>query len=298
MTGFGEAQTHYQGLTIRSEVKTVNNRYLKTLIRIPEAFSFLEAPVENYLRNRIIRGTVTLSLKIFEESPRPTARLNIPLLKGYLLQADQCLRELDQEGLKHDLSIGSIADFLSINGIVQEETWEDDENYKDDLWKKIKENLDLSMVQLEKTRVDEGSQMEKALYANLSLLTDEIGSIEELSPEVVENYRQRLLDRVKNIMSEQNLEVSPTDLVREIALFTDRADISEEIVRFRSHLHQFDLAIQAKESCGKKLDFLSQEMLREVNTAGSKANSHEITNHVVLMKTIIEKIREMVQNIE
>lgn len=300
MTGFGEAQTVHKGLTIRSELKTINNRYLKTTLRIPESYSFLESQVESWLKNRIVRGTVILSLKIREESPRSTAQIDIPLLKSYLLQTDRCLFELSQEGMMNNSSIGSIADYLALPGIIREETSEndDEETYKNDLWQKIEENLELSLISLRKTRIEEGAQMEKALRSNLSLLTDEITEIEKLAPGVAENYRARLSERIENIMSENNLPTSPADLVREVALFTDRADISEEIVRFRSHLHQFDLALQEEESCGKKLDFLTQEMFREVNTTGAKANSHEITNHVVLMKTIIEKIREMVQNIE
>ena len=140
--------------------------------------------------------------------------------------------------------------------------------------------------------------MEKAIRRHCGDLAARIAKVEELVPQVSARYREKLLERVSAIMSEHQLTVSENDFIREIALFVDKSDISEEIVRFRSHLEQFDAALKMTAPCGKRLDFLTQEMFREVNTIGSKANFSEITYWVVDMKTIVEKIREMVQNVE
>jgi uncharacterized protein (TIGR00255 family) len=144
----------------------------------------------------------------------------------------------------------------------------------------------------------EGRSMAADISANLETLRQLVRNVEILAPNVAPQYRQRLLERIGKIMEEQNQTLNETDIIREVALFADRVDISEETVRFRSHLEQFESAIASPESCGRKLDFLTQELFRETNTMGSKANDAQITKNAVEMKTVIERIREMVQNVE
>ena len=140
--------------------------------------------------------------------------------------------------------------------------------------------------------------MAKDLTANVESLCQLIGNIAELAPRTAPTHQQKLKERIEKAMEEQGLPLGDADFIRELAVYADRCDISEELVRFQSHLEQFTSAMQSKESCGRKLDFLTQELFREVNTIGSKANDADITKHVVEIKTVIERIREMVQNVE
>lgn len=147
-------------------------------------------------------------------------------------------------------------------------------------------------------RQDEGSAMTTDLADNIRLIVDELAKIDVLAPRVVEGYRQRLTDKIKKLLSEFGVAAETADVVREVGLFAERTDISEEIVRLRSHLDQFATVMRSAESNGRKLDFITQEMFREANTIGSKANDAQIAIHVVEIKTSIERIREMIQNVE
>jgi uncharacterized protein (TIGR00255 family) len=169
------------------------------------------------------------------------------------------------------------------------------------VWPILEEAVSLAINELQTMRRKEGESMVTDLRENCRQLGEWIAQIEQFVPRVAEQYRAKLHERIGRVMAEQNLTLEPADLIREVALFADRSDISEEIVRFRSHLTQFNGVIEEstpKDGCGRRLDFLTQEMFREVNTIGSKANDSDITKVVVELKTVIERIREMVQNIE
>jgi uncharacterized protein (TIGR00255 family) len=147
-------------------------------------------------------------------------------------------------------------------------------------------------------RREEGSTMADDLRANQRLIARQLESIEKRGPLVVESYRQRMRERLSQLLAEFDVTVSDSDVVREVGIFAERSDISEEIVRLRSHLDQFESYLQTEESSGRKLEFLTQEMFREANTIGSKANDAEIARHVIEIKTAIERVREMIQNVE
>lgn len=298
MTGFGAARTLYNASTIVSEIKSVNNRFLKTNLRFPDSYSFLEQKLENFVKKYIDRGTLTVVLKISNNRSESGLRLDANVLKNYLEQAADLCSQVNQASEKDLFTIGSISDYLHLPGIIQDNNSDLSDEEKDLIWEAVAGNLDQAFQAFNKARTREGAQMEIDLRKNCVFLTQEIDTIADLAPKVVENWRVHLTERIGKIMSDNNLPLSPADLVREIALFTDRADISEEIVRFRSHINQFERTMTNENVCGKKLDFLTQEMFREVNTIGSKANCSDITNHVVAMKSAIERIREMVQNIE
>ena len=140
--------------------------------------------------------------------------------------------------------------------------------------------------------------MAKDLQANCQSIGEMLGQIEVLAPKVIDAYEQRLTDRLKQIQEKHQLDLQPAEIIREVGLFADRCDVSEEVVRIRSHLEQFAAIMKDEQSNGRKLDFLTQELFREANTIGSKANDAEIARHVVEIKTIVERIREMVQNVE
>ena len=289
MTGFGGANTRRNGYVIASEIKTVNNRYFKAALRISDGFSSLEPLIESLLRSKIDRGTINVQLKIRREEGRSRFHINRTALSYYI---DSARRTAESAA---GLALGGAADFFRLPGVIEES---DEPDSAQDVWQAVEENLTRALGALSEMRRREGDEMEKAIRRHCGDLAERIAKIEELVPQVSDRYREKLLERVSAIMAEHQLAADETDFIRDIALFVDKSDISEEIVRFRSHLEQFDAAMKTTAPCGKRLDFLTQEMFREVNTIGSKANFSEITYWVVDMKTIVEKIREMVQNVE
>ena len=291
MTGFGGANTRRNGYLVTSEIKTVNNRFFKAALRISDGFSSLEPKVESLLRSKIDRGTINVQLKIRRDSEDSRFRINESALSYYMNRAKSAVAAPEGK----DIPLGAIADYFRLPGVIEEAGEAEDAAAA---WEAVQENLTEALDALTQMRAREGDEMAKAVRENCAALAERISKIESLVPMVSERYREKLLERVSAIMQAHNLTASENDFVREIALFVDKSDISEEIVRFRSHLEQFDETLKSDDPCGKRLDFLTQEMFREVNTIGSKANFSEITYWVVDMKTIVEKIREMVQNIE
>jgi uncharacterized protein (TIGR00255 family) len=289
MTGHGEAHRHQGGLSIAVEIRTINNRYFKLNLRLTEGYAPLEAHVESLLRQQIRRGTVQASVQIGRE-PRPEDyRLNTAVLTGYLQQLEALGGALRADG-------GHVASLLSLPGVVHEPSAEFDEIEAQ--WPRIEEVVTEALDRLAQMRRDEGRSMAADLASNARTIASELAAIEERAPLVIEAYRARLLDRLKKLLAEVGVEGEPADVVREAALFAERSDISEEIVRLRSHLDQFGAILAANESQGRKLEFLTQEMFRETNTIGSKANDAEIARHVIEIKTAIERMREMIQNVE
>jgi uncharacterized protein (TIGR00255 family) len=191
---------------------------------------------------------------------------------------------------------------VALPGVVSTEN-ENDETQKEKIGTLLEKTIREAVDALQTMRKTEGESMAKDLTANVESLRQLIGSITELAPRIAPTYRQKLKERIEKAMAEQELTLGDADFgnadfVRELAVYADRCDISEELVRFQSHLEQFTSVMQSKESCGRKLDFLTQELFREANTIGSKANDADITKCVVEIKTVIERVREMVQNIE
>ncbi|MGL6227059.1 MAG: YicC/YloC family endoribonuclease [Thermoguttaceae bacterium] len=291
MTGFGASNVRSEGLTVLTEIKTVNNRYLKVSLRMTDGFGALESKVEGIIREKISRGTVSVWVRINRDVSMLLPQLNRPLLMSYFEQVKAIGAEL---GLEPPRDLGRL---LSLHGVVQNE-----EVHSGTLLETVEPlvlaSLEEALSNLQDMRRVEGNSMSTDLRENCLFLEKEITAVERLAPHVAKFYRTRLTERVGKIMNEHNLLLDTADLAREIALFADRSDISEEIVRFRSHLQQFLDVIEKGDCCGRKLDFLTQEMFRETNTIGSKANDAEITKHIIEMKAIVERIREMVQNVE
>ena len=294
MTGFGAATTRDQGFLFSSEIKAVNNRFLKASIRLPEGFMRLETRLEELIRTRVARGSVYYTLTITRDAPGSAYEIDQTSLKYHL----ETLREFQRANpeLVGDAALGSLVEFARLPGVTRlnESALAD----PDALWEAISANATLALDALQKMRVTEGATTQKYLADIIEKLRGYNDQVKAFAPGVVENYRVRLTERVAKAMAEGGAPYEPVDLIREIAIFTDRADVSEEIARFYSHLDQFVETMESGTSCGKKLDFLSQEMFRETNTIGSKANSPELLKLVVEMKSEIERAREMVQNVE
>lgn len=290
MTGYGDAHFHEQGVSVSVEVRSVNNRYFKLAVRGIELFSGLESHIEAVTRKYINRGTITINLRIKQDATADKYRIDAGVLESYIQQIHALGSKV---GIAETPHLDSV---LQLPGVVQENTDADDEQFN--AWPVIEKTLRAALDKFDAMRRHEGESTTRDLRDNLQQIAIHLEQVESKSPEVVTGYRERMTERVNKVLEEYDVTIDPSTLLREVAIFTDRVNTSEEIVRLKSHLHQFELFIEAQESTGRKLDFLTQELFRETNTIGSKANDAEIARAVVEMKSAIERIREQVQNIE
>ncbi len=285
MTGHGQALVQNEMAQVLAEIRTVNNRFLKLNINgdlAPAQMAELEGLVKRY----VTRGSVNLRLKVQFLDGAQNYRLNEPVIKAYLEQLSGILsngQELDVQAL------------LSLPGTVDETGSEEQQKI---FWPLVQQATEEALRRLTEMREKEGAFMGEDLTVNCDVIEAETKHIGQLAPRVAENFSKKITDRINQMLEQYDVSVEPSDVIREVGIFAERADISEEIVRLGSHIQQFRAVLKEKQSNGRKLDFLTQEMLRETNTIGSKANDAEIAGHVVEIKTAIERIREMVQNVE
>jgi uncharacterized protein (TIGR00255 family) len=290
MTGFGEAHRQAEGLAVAVEVRTINNRYFKLTLKCGEGYSLLEPEIESVVRRQIRRGTVQVSLRVDRVRGSEDYQLNQVVLANYRRQLDGLAREW------HIEDTVPLASLLLLPGVVIENPTSPAEAEEE--WPLVRDALESAMQNLAQMRTDEGRAMAADLRANCQALAIELTHIEARAPLVVTAYRERLAERLRAALAEFAVTLDPGDIIKEVGIFAERSDISEEIVRLRSHLEQFDSIMELPESSGRKLEFLTQEMFRETNTIGSKANDVQIARHVIDIKAGIERIREMIQNVE
>ncbi|MCI0360530.1 MAG: YicC family protein [Planctomycetaceae bacterium] len=290
MTGHGEAHRRADGVSVGVEVRTVNNRYLKFSFRATEGYQSLEPQVESIVRQHIRRGTIQVGLVVDRQPTAEDYRLNEVVLRGYLAQLERIVgKPVQGESVP-------LASLLTLPGVVREPTAELAQIELQ--WPLIESVLSEALNSLARMRADEGRSMASDLAANARAIAAELAAVERRAPQVVDAFRSRLSDRLNKLLGELGVQIQPADIVREVGIFAERSDVAEEIVRLRSHLEQFDTVMATDESSGRKLEFLTQEMFRETNTIGSKANDAEIARHVIEMKSSIERMREMIQNVE
>jgi uncharacterized protein (TIGR00255 family) len=290
MTGFGEAHSHADGLLVAVEIRTVNNRYFKLGIRTSEGYGALEPLIEAAIRKTIRRGTVQVTLQVERQRSADEYCLNLDVLLRYRDQLEALHRPSAAE---HSFSLDAL---LPLPGVVEIPSPMLHDTQAD--WPRIRPVLEGALENLGRMRAAEGRKMTADLAANCRAVLISLEDVERRAPQVVEQYRSKLHERVQKMLEAHAVILDPADLIKEVSLFADRADISEEIVRLRSHAEQFLADLDLPESTGRKLEFLSQEMVREANTIGSKANDVEIARHVIEIKTAVERIREMIQNVE
>lgn len=290
MTGHGESQGHENNVAVAVEVRTINSRYFKLSVRSGEGYTSLETPIENVVRQHIRRGTVQVHLRVDREASPDDFRLNSAVLAGYRRQLEAVKEEL------HLLDALPLESLLLLPGVVDERSGRNVDADSD--WPLIERTLIAALENLADMRRDEGKAMAADLAANCAQVARDLAEIEKLAPRSVEAYRKRLVDRLNTLLAPFETQVQAADIVREVGIFAERADISEEIVRLKSHLDQFDVYMRQDEGNGRKLEFLTQEMFRETNTIGSKANDADIARHVIEIKAAIERMREMIQNVE
>lgn len=289
MTGFGEARHQDDQLCASVELRTVNNRYLKISTRVTDGFSGMDQGIEAAVRRHVKRGTVQIVVRIERSNVNGEYSLNESVLDSYRRQLE------DLHKRWHISEAVPLESLLSLPGAVSDQARMADPSAA---WLTVERALEEALNNLTAMRKSEGDAMAADLDANLTAITSQLGAIDTRAPLVVDNYRDRLTERIKKLLAEYEVSVEPADLVREVGLFAERSDISEEIVRMKSHLDQFRSTMASGESSGRRLDFLTQEMFRETNTIGSKSNDSEISHHVIEIKALIERIREMIQNVE
>lgn len=290
MTGQGSAHVTEEGVSVAAEVRTVNSRYFKLALRTSDGYSSLEPRIEEVVRRYVRRGTVQLDLRVDRESVADDFRLNETALASYQRQLTEVARQL-----KLDSKV-TLESLLALPGVVDERVSRNVDT--DAEWPLVERALIQALEGLTKMRTIEGQAMAADMSAQCKSIGQELDHIAERAPLVTEGYRDRLTERMNKLLAEFEVRVDASDVIREVGLFSERSDISEEIVRLRHHLEQFDQIMGLDESSGRKLEFITQEMFRESNTIGSKANDGEIGRHVIEVKAAVERIREMIQNVE
>jgi len=288
MTGYGEARFQDDRWSVGVELRTVNNRHLKLNARISDPYGALEPDLERLVRETIRRGTVQLSLRVDRPKRAEDYRLNRVALVSYRSQLAEMMG-----GNPGEVDLASL---LGLPGVLEDRKPATDDPHED--WPALAAVVAEALGKLQKARAEEGRAMAEELLGLGRGVADRLERIAGRGPEVVASYQKRLADRIQSMIAGQGVSIEPKDLIREVAIFAERADIAEEVVRLRAHLKQYVEVIGEPESSGRKLEFVAQEMGRETNTIGSKANDVEISRGVVEIKGILEKIRELIQNVE
>ena len=289
MTAFGRGEYMLGDKVFIAEIRSVNNRYRDVILRIPKNLQILEDEIRSQIFTKIRRGRIEVSIHAEKNGKEAgyELELNQPLVRSYLKIISQLS---DEFSLEKNLSVEYISQLKDVILIKSEEIDIDESRSG------LLEALSRALDSLDVMRIQEGGAIEKDFRKRLDLIGQYLDEIQERTPLVVEEYRKKLKDRLKSL--EQNIAVDEARLAQEIAIFADRSDITEEIVRARSHLKQFRNYMSMDDSIGRRLDFLIQEIHREFNTMGAKASDSSISARVVEVRAELEKLREQVQNVE
>jgi len=290
MTGYGDAEATFEDLNFGVEIRCVNHRYFKAALKIPDWLQQFEPQLERLLRNKLGRGSINYHLKVRGAGQPTNNRIDVEVLQSYLDQLKPLLK-----GSKGELGI-DLSSLIALPGVCS--AVEEEERDHEQLWQFITQLTTQALENVLAMRRDEGQAMATDLLHHSAEIRKLVNQVALRAPLVVTDYRERLMVRINDLVRDKGLEIAEDDLLREISIFAERCDISEESTRLVSHLDQFDQLINSKEQGGRKLEFMAQEMLREANTIGSKANDASIARHVVEMKSLIDRLKEQVQNVE
>ena len=288
MTGFGRFEVSEAERKMTVEIKSVNHRYLDLNIKMPKKLNFFEAAIRNLLKEYIERGKVDVYITYEDYSEKSVCiKYNRDIAKEYLAY----IRKMQKEfGLQEDFGASALSKYPEV--LVREEQAIDEE----ELWKMLEKAICGAAEQFTNSRIQEGEHLKQDLLAKLEGMLKNVSYIEERSPEILEEYRKKLTDKVKELLADTSVEEGR--ILTEVTIFADKICVDEETVRMRSHIEHMKRDLEAGGSQGRKLDFLAQEMNREANTILSKANDIKISEYGIELKTDIEKVREQVQNIE
>ncbi len=290
MTGYGRGECSRDGFKITVELGAVNRRQSEISVNLPRELEMLESQVRDAINARVARGRVSARISIHATEGNTSARMHINkgLAAAYAAELGKLAKQLKLTGgisLDHVLRAPGV--FQSDEELVEAE----------DVWPAVEKALMQALAALVKMREREGDHLLKALAIHIEVMRKAVEKVQKQAPVTAENYRKQLLERIKNAGIE-NVAEDEERLMKEVVLFADRSDITEELTRLQSHFQQFEDCRKSKEPVGRTLDFLAQEMNREINTIGSKANDAMISREVVTLKAELEKFREQAQNVE
>lgn len=290
MTGFGRGEYLDEAHRFIVEIKAVNHRFNEIVVRMPKNLGSLEDKIRRTVSNTLLRGRIDIFITLDEYGQKKrSVRVDKELAIAYHNSLKE-LADLFAVSIREDIfQIAKYPDVIKV-----EEQTED----VDTLWPKLSTAIDTAITNLLKMRLDEGANIERDLISRVDKIAKHISTIEQRAPEIITEYKDKLLGRIKELLSVVGAEPDESRLLQETALFAERINFTEELVRLRSHLSQFKTTLSANEPVGRKLDFLVQEINREANTIASKANDYFVANVVVEIKSEIEKVREQIQNIE
>lgn len=290
MTGFGQACAEVDGVVYTVEVRSVNNRYFKAQLRLPDIAAFMEGDIEKLHRDKFHRGTVSYSLRMKNISGRAMFDIDEFTLKAYIARLEGLLAE-NNAACRIDLSA-----LLNLPGIVQPVI--PDEDILNAMRRTVMEISGKAIQQLLQSRLDEGRALAEDLLKNCDAIETHLTAIGQQAAGVVREYYEKLRKRVDDLLANAQLTIAEEQLSRETAIYADRCDIAEEINRLDGHVRQFRQSCTSGEAVGRRLDFITQEMLREANTIGSKSANAEIIRRVIDIKCAVDRIKEQVQNVE
>ena len=288
MTGYGRSQLLVDGMNITVEVKSVNHRYFEFSSRLPRSYGFLDEKLKSFFMGKLTRGKMECYVQIETvEEPDTIISVNHPLVKGYL----DAYKELAETyGLENDIKVSDISRVGDIF-MVRKEAADEDR-----IWAAVQTVADAALAGFVAMREREGARLRDDVLSRLDEIISNVEYVESRSPETVAEYNEKLLGRMRELLGDAHIDEQR--ILTEAAIFADKVAVAEETVRLRSHISQLRSFLELSEAVGKKMDFLVQEMNREANTIGSKAQDVEIARRVVAIKAEIEKIREQIQNIE
>ena len=288
MTGYGRAQHTTNGMDITIEIRSVNHRYYEFSSRITRGYGFLEEKIKGYLQSRICRGKVDVTVEIQQvDDVCAEVLVNHSLAQGYV----NALHELaERYGIRDDLTASALARYPDILTVRKAEESEDK------IWASVRPVLREAADRFVAMREAEGARLTADVQSRMRAILTNVGNVEKRSPQTVEAYKERLLQRINELVGD--VQIDPQRILTEAAIFADRIAVAEETVRIRSHIAEMTEMLESDGGIGRTLDFIVQELNREANTIGSKAQDAQIAHIVIDMKAEIEKIREQVQNIE
>lgn len=295
MTGFGDASEQVDGVFYCVELRSLNNRYYKASIRLPDEIASLEAELDSLLRRRLNRGSITLAVKTRDTRAHAVPQIDDSVLTEYLGHLEKLRAKALGNG--HSLNIDLTA-LLALPGVLQPHR--DDQPLLDQARPVVMRLTERACDKLTGMRVTEGRSIAEDLAKQREVIDRLLAGVAQRAPQVIDVYHQKLRSRIDELLARAQLAIDQTDLTREVAIFAERADISEEVSRMTAHMEQFEQIIEASggEPAGRTLDFLAQELLREANTIASKSNDAQISRDIVEIKGAIDRIKEQVQNVE
>lgn len=288
MTGFGRCEVSDAARKITVELKSVNHRFLDINIKMPKKLSFFEASMRALIKEYTERGKLDVFVTYDDYTDQNySLKYNKNIAAAYYSYIKDMAEEF---GLENDLTVFRLSRYPEVFSL--EEQGVDD----DELWKEIEKAFRGALKEFSEARLREGENLKNDLIGKLQEMSSHVGYIEERAPEIIEEYKSRLFDRVKELMADASVEENR--ILAEVTIFADKICVDEELVRLKSHIHTMKQALENGGSLGRKLDFIAQEMNREANTILSKANDLATSEHAIELKTSIEKVREQIQNIE